>query len=100
MDQFIAVVENSHKQFSKEKVCLQTREISIQAAMFKTMIPHLYKRPKSIKWGYKTLRLYYKMAKDKRILKYWSTQEWKYWKKILVYLTRHLPPKKGIAIAA
>jgi hypothetical protein len=40
------------------------------------------------------------MAKDERILKHWSTQEWKHWKKILVYLTRHLPPKKGIAIAA
>ena len=100
MDQFIAVVENSHKQFSKEKVCPQTREISIQATMFETMIPHLHKHPNNIKWGYQTLKLYYEMAKDENIVRYWSPQEWKYWKKILVYLTRHLPPKKGIAIAA
>ena len=100
MDQFIAVVENSHKQFSKEKVCPLTKEISIQVAMFKTMIPHLNKRPKSIKWGYKTLNLYYKMARNEKIVTKWSTQEWKYWKKILVYLTRHLPPKEGIATAA
>ena len=40
------------------------------------------------------------MAKDENIVQYWSPEEWKYWKKILVYLTRHLPPKKGTALAA
>jgi hypothetical protein len=100
MDQFIAVVENSEKQFSKIKFCPQTKKVSIQETMFEVLIPHLKMHPNDIDWGYSTLHLFFKMARNEEIVIRWSPEEWKYWKKILVYLTRHLPPKKGTALAA
>ncbi len=42
----------------------------------------------------------YEMAKDEQIIKYWPPSEWKEWRKNLIYLTRHLPPKQGVALGA
>ena len=68
--------------------------------MLDTMILQLNKHPQNIKWGYRTLRLYFNMTKDEQIAKHWSQSEWKEWKRNLIYLTRHLPPKQGVALGA
>ena len=68
--------------------------------MLDTMILQLNKHPQNIKWGYRTLRLYFNMTKDQQIVKYWSPSEWKEWRRNLIYLARHLPPKQGVALGA
>jgi hypothetical protein len=100
MDLFIAVVENTHRQFSKRKLCPQTRKMSIQDTMFQVMIPHLRAHPTDIERGYHILKLFFQIAKTEKVVERWSPLEWKYWKRILIYLARHLPPKQGVALAA
>jgi hypothetical protein len=100
MDLFIAVVENTHRQFSKQKLCPQTRKMSIQDTMFQVMIPHLKAYPIDTERGYHILKLFFQIAKTQKVVERWSSLEWKYWKRILTYLARHLPPKQGVALAA
>jgi hypothetical protein len=102
MDQIIVVVKDRQKQHPKIAICPHTKSTSstIHSTMLDTMIIQLNKYPNNIEWGYRTIRLYFKMAKDEQIVKYWSPPKLKEWKKNLIYLARHLPPKKGIALAA
>jgi hypothetical protein len=68
--------------------------------MLDTMILQLNRHPHNVKWGYRTVRLYFEMVKDEQIVKYWSQPEWKEWKRNLIYIARHSPPKQGVALAA
>jgi hypothetical protein len=68
--------------------------------MLNNMIIQLNKYPHSIEWGYTVIRWFYEMAKDEQIVKFWPPSEWKEWRTILIYLTRHLPPKQGVALGA
>ncbi len=76
MDQFIVVVKNTQKQLPKITICPQAQKASIHSTLLETMIFQLNKYPNNIEWGYKTL--YFKMAKDEQIFKYWSPLEWKH----------------------
>lgn len=102
MDQFIVVVKNRREQHPKIAIGPHTKFTSskIHSAMLDTLILQLNRHPHSIKWGYRTLRLYFNMTKDKNILKHWSPSEWKEWRRNLIYLARHLPPKQGVALGA
>ncbi len=64
------------------------------------MILQLNRHPHNITWGYRTIALYFKIARDEQIVKYWSQPEWMEWKRNLIYIARNLPPKQGVAPAA
>jgi len=68
--------------------------------MLDTMILQLNRHPHNITWGYRIIALYFKIARDEQIVKYWSQSEWKEWRRNLIYIARHLPPKQGVALGA